>query len=275
MLFVLLPAFNEEDSLPQLLPEIDQSLRKLTKQYRIVVVNDGSSDRTAQILQELQKSHPLEIISHRINRGLGETSRDAFEWAAENASDTDVLIRMDCDCTHEPEYFSRLISKLEEGYDVVITSRFQPGGGQIGVSRYRAFISYTANLLMKIIFQVPNVKEYSCGFRAYRAEIIKEAIRFFGNDFIQLKGLGFTCTIEKLIKLNLLGARFAEVPFVLRYDKKLSVSKMVTSVTALGYLVLVICYHWPFGGWRTGYKRLLREYRSSQTTKPTYTRASA
>ncbi len=82
---------------------------------------------------------------------------------------------------------------------------------------------------------------------------IQDAIAFYGDNFIQLKGLGFTCTLEKLVKLKLLGASFAEVPFVLRYDKKQSASKMITSITTLGYLIMAIAYHWPWGGWRRYY----------------------
>jgi dolichol-phosphate mannosyltransferase len=144
---------------------------------------------------------------------------------------------------------------VREGYDVVIASRFAPGGGQLGVSRYRAFVSRCANLFMKVFFPITGLREYSCGFRAYRAEAIQRAISCYGNNFIQLKGLGFTCTLEKLVKLKLIGARFAEAPFVLRYDQKVSDSKMVSSITTLGYLVMTIMYHWPWGGWRTAARR--------------------
>ena len=121
----------------------------------------------------------------------------------------------------------------------------------MGVSGYRAFISRSANLFMKAFFPIKGLKEYSCGFRGYNAEKIQETIRFFGNNFIQLKGLGFTCTLEKIVKLKLIGAKFGEVPFMLRYDQKQSESKMVTSITTLGYLVMTLLYHWPWGGWRT------------------------
>ena len=102
---------------------------------------------------------------------------------------------------------------------------------------------------MKFFFPIKGIREYSCGFRAYRASIIQEAISHYKNDFIQLKGLGFTCTLEKVIKLKLIGARFAEVPFILHYDQKLSDSKMVSNITTLGYMVMVLIYYWPFGGW--------------------------
>ena len=112
-------------------------------------------------------------------------------------------------------------------------------------------MSSGANIFMKAFFPMRGVREYSCGYRAYSASIIKNAISTYGNSFIQLRGLGFTCTLEKLVKLHMLGARIAEVPFVLRYDKKIGSSKMIGSVTTLGYMVMVILNYWPWGGWRS------------------------
>ena len=256
---ILLPAYNEEASLPALLPKISSVMEQEGVEYKIVVCNDGSKDNTAKALVEYQKKLPLEVITHKINRGLGETSRDLFERAAEICKPQDIIIRLDCDDTHEPEFIPRMIAKVEEGFDVVIASRFLPGGGQKGVTPYRAFISRCANLFMKAFFPIKGLKEYSCGFRAYNAEIILKSIETFGNNFIQLKGLGFTCTLEKLVKLNLLGARFGEVPFELRYDQKQSESKMVSSVTTLGYMVMTVMYHWPWGGWRSLYPSSLKK----------------
>lgn len=255
MILILLPAYNEEESLPRLMPKLKETLEGMKEEYRIVVCNDGSSDKTQTMLESYAEKMPLEIIQHKINRGLGESCRDLFERASEITQPGDVIVRLDCDDTHEPEYIPSIVAKVRSGFDVVIASRFEPGGGQMGVSGYRAFISRSANLFMKIFFPISGLKEYSCGFRGYRAEKIKEAVRFYGNNFIQLKGLGFTCTLEKLVKLKLIGARFGEVPFMLRYDQKQSASKMVSSVTTLGYLVMTLLYHWPWGGWRTAVRR--------------------
>lgn len=253
---ILLPAYNEEASLGVLLDKINAHAEAAGWDYRVVVCNDGSKDRTGEILAQRLATMPLEVITHRINRGLGETARDLFERAAEIADDRDVVIRLDCDDSHEPRHMTDLVNKIESGFDVVTASRFEPGGGQKGVSTYRAFISRCANLVLRVAFQFPHVREYSCGYRAYRGKIVRRAIASYGNGFIQLKGLGFTCTIEKFIKFHMLGARFGEVPFVLRYDQKLSTSKMITSTTTLGYLTLILLYHWPWGGWRTGYRYL-------------------
>jgi len=262
-LWIMLPAFNEEKSVPILMPKIEKALENMEGDYRIVVINDGSTDGTLQMLKELQPDYPLEIVEHKLNRGLGETERDGFEFIAEKSNDNDLIVRFDCDYTHNPEYIFTLIDKLSEGYDVVNTSRFQPGGGQKGVNGYRSFISYAANIFMKLVFNISGVRDFSCGFRIYRAKVIKDAIEIFGNAFIQLKGLGFTSTLETIVKLKLLGCRFAEVPFILRYDQKASPSKMVSSVTTLGYFTMALLYHWPFGGWLSQYKSLGRIYRKS------------
>ena len=259
MIYVLLPAFNEESSLVPLISSVSDTLTADGFAYHIIVCNDGSTDRTAEVLAELSESYEFEVITHKINRGLGETARDLFERAAELATDDDAIVRLDADNTHEPHNIERLVAKLEEDYDVVTASRFQAGGGQTGVSRGRAVLSSMAQLFMKLVFGFWGMREFSCGFRAYRASIIKRAIAFYGNNFIQLKGLGFTGTLEKLVKLKLLDARFGEVGFQLRYDKKTSSSKMIASITTLGYLVMAIMYHWPFGGWRRNYRRKLAQ----------------
>jgi len=262
-IWIILPAFNEEDSIHLMLPKIKSYFESNQRKYQFLIVDDGSSDKTLDILQGLQHDYPLHILCHTINRGLGETERDAFEYVAANGDPEDIAVRMDCDDTHEPEYIMSMLEKMEQGYDVVNTSRFQPGGGQRGVNGYRAFISYAANVFMKIMFNIPGVKDYSCGFRAYRVGILQDAVKIFGNAFIQLKGLGFTSTLETIVKLKLLGCRFAEVPFELRYDKKASPSKMVSSITTLGYFAMALLYHWPWGGWRRTYKHLAQEYRES------------
>jgi dolichol-phosphate mannosyltransferase len=247
MIHVILPAYNEEKALQPMMERIARVMAQMGATYRVVVVNDGSKDDTAKILAKLSVKYPIHVITHKYNRGLGETARDGFEFVAETARAEDVIVRMDCDDTHEPSYIPAMVAKLLDGYEAVTTSRYAPGGGQVGVDWYRRTISRCANLLLKTVFNVPGLKEYTCGFRAYRVSLIQDAIAIFGNQFVDLKGLGFTGTIEKLVKCRMMGARIGEVPFVLRYDRKMSSSKVVTSVTTLGYLVLIAKYIRPWG----------------------------
>lgn len=262
MIYILLPAYNEETSLPLLLEKIRSVMEHQRYEYRLVVVNDGSKDDTQAVLERHASSMPIHIVRHKINRGLGETARDMFEEAAQLAGPGDIFIRMDADDTHDPSYIPSMVQKIGEGYDVVIASRFQKGGGMLGVSPWRGFVSRCANRIMNLFFPIKDVREYSCGFRAYRAETVQDAIRIFGNYFIDLKGLGFTGTVEKLIKFQMMGSKITEVPFVLRYDQKRSTSKMVTSITTLGYLILILKYMYPWGEqgkqWRAEIEKLKR-----------------
>jgi len=261
LIYILLPAYNEELSIGNLFPKLQDFFENTLKsEYKIIICDDGSKDKTLEKIKEFENKIPIVVLSHKINRGLGETIRDLFEYAAEVSNPDDILIRLDCDDTHDPMFIKGMIDQINNGYDVVIASRFVKGGGQEGLDAYRTYISLAANKFMKIFFNVKGLKEYSSGFRAYRAEIIHKCISFYGNNFIQLKGLGFTCTLEKIVKLKIIGAKIGEAPFVLKYHLKQSPSKMVSSLTTMGYLTLAFIYHWPFGGWRRGYKELAKEF---------------
>jgi dolichol-phosphate mannosyltransferase len=254
VLYVLLPAKDEEESLRPVFANLVEHLSPLDLKISIIVCDDGSRDRTPQILNELKQDHDLTVLTHKINRGLGETIRDLLEYACERAAPGDLIVRLDCDNTHDARYIPSMIEALDAGHDVAIASRFageNAAASDAGLSLFRKGISKGAAFYMRLFFPIKGVREYTCGFRAYRAEIIQKAVGFYGNDLIQLKGMGFVCTLEKLVKLNLIGARITEVPFVLRYDMKLSSSKMVPTITTLGYFVMLLLYYWPWGGWRS------------------------
>lgn len=251
---VLLPVYNEEENLGPLVEKTARVVGEHAIDCVFVVVDDGSTDGSAGVLSRLSAEHPLVIVTHDRNRGLGETIRDGLERAVEVAGADGVVIRMDGDNTHDPVYIPRMLEALEDSHDVVIASRFQKGGDQLGVPGNRKWISRAANLFMKILFPIRGVREYSCGYRAYRASIVRRAQEIYGRNFIQLGGFGFACTLEKLVKLNLIGARITEIPFVHRYDLKLGQSKMVANITTLGYLVMTLLCYWPWGGWRRSYR---------------------
>ena len=276
-IWIFLPAYNEAESLRRLLPKMARLADVLTgREIAIFVLDDGSIDGTAQVAHEVGAEQDVSVVSHPINRGLGETERDGFEYLAAHCADDDIIVRLDCDDTHEPEYVVPLVAKIAEGYDVVNTSRFQPGGFQKGVNWYRGLISRGANVFMKIMFGMEGIKDFSCGFRAYRGKLVKDAVRIFGNSLLQMRAFGFTTTLEIIVKLHLLGARFAEVPFGLRYDQKASESKMVSSTTMIGYFVMAMLYHIPGSGWRRWRKELVPAYgRSADEARAAFARIRA
>ncbi|WP_259781266.1 glycosyltransferase [Aestuariispira ectoiniformans] len=261
---IVLPIYNERENLEKLFADIDKACTEAQLRYFLVCVNDGSSDGSKELLEELSKRYESHIVEHRLNRGLGETIRDGFECAAELSGADDIIIRLDADNTHAPQYIPDLVNAIRDGADIAIASRFLPGGGMVGLSNDRTVISKVANIIFRVCFPMGGLQEYTCGYRAYRASLIQRAIDFYKGNFLQLRGLGFCCTVEKLVKLKLLGAKLQEVPFVLRYDLKASESKIALNVTTFGYAMMTILYHWPQGGWRRTVRKRLRVQRSEQ-----------
>jgi len=242
-IFVLLPAYNEAESIPMLLPRIKTALTG--RAYEVVLVDDGSRDETARLAELHGADMPLTILRHPINRGLGETIRDGIEYCVRVGQSGDVMVRMDCDDSQDPAYIPSFVEKIRAGADVVVASRYQEGGGQSGVHGYRNWLSWGAGLFMKAFFPIKGMRDYSSGYRAYRWEILNRALAVYGNRFIEQKMLGFSCTLEKVVKLDMLGARFSEAAHVLRYDRKRSASKMASWPTTLGYVLLTLKY----GSW--------------------------
>jgi dolichol-phosphate mannosyltransferase len=122
--------------------------------------------------------------------------------------------------------------------DVAIASRYQPGSKVVGLSTFRQLLSNGASWLFRLYAPVSGVKDYTCGFRAYRASLLQQAFARYGNHFITENG--FTCMAEILIKLARLGARFREIPFVLHYEYKMSTSKMDILQTTQRSLLFLI-----------------------------------
>ena len=241
MIYVFLPAYNEEIALRPLVHKIHETLIKLMP-YHILILNDGSNDQTETVVLELKRDYPITVLSHNINQGLGQTMIDGLNYLAKIATEEDLIVTLDSDNTHEPNYISIAIQKIRDGYDLVIMSRFQKGGKEIGLSFGRKIMSRGACLFLKIFFPIKGIRDYSCGFRVFQASAIRRAIQTFDKEFIRLPHLGFVVMCEILIKLRLLGCRITEIPFILRYDQKPGRSKNNIFRTILGYFLLVSLY---------------------------------
>jgi len=234
---VLLPVYNEEARLERLLERVRGALG--SRSYRVVAVDDGSEDSSSAILERWSREIPLVVVTHPHNMGLAQTLYDGLQWVAEHGGESDVVITMDADDTHDPAYVGTMVERLQEGYDVVIASRFQPGAAVHGVPRHRELLSYGVLLVLRTAMPIPGVRDYACGFRAVRAALIREAVQRFGEDLLQLRQWGFICTAELLWRFHLLGARCSEIPFELRYDFKESTSRMRIGRTIAGYGLLI------------------------------------
>lgn len=238
MIYILLPAYNEERDLPTLLHRIRGAMQSLKlPDYCVLVVNDGSTDGTLAAVANCQAEIPIEVLDHGVNKGLGQAMLTGLSRAAALVSDDDILITMDADNTHDPNLIGSMIEKIRAGADLVIASRYELGGEEVGLSRLRSFLSRGASSLLKIFFPMPGAQDYTCGYRAYSGAALKIAYQAYGSQLVEERG--FTCMAEILIKFRSIRARVSEVPLVLRYDLKSGQSKMKVVRTILRYFVLI------------------------------------
>lgn len=235
--FFALPAFNEERDLAKLLASFEEEMRAAGFDFQVVIVDDGSTDGTLRVMREWAERIPLEIVQHIKNRGLGETIRDALNVAAKMAHPDDVIVTMDADNTHSPALIPSMVDAIEHGNDVVIASRYRHGSKVVGLSYSRHLMSYGARFIFQLAFPLKGVRDYTCGFRAYRASLLKNAFARYGNTFVQERG--FAAMAEILLKLRALRPKFSEVPMILRYDLKTGDSKMRVGATVMKTLRMV------------------------------------
>lgn len=239
MIAVILPAYNEEDAVVPLIYSIlDIAKKRLGAPISIVVVDDGSTDMTAARVAEIGSPEVI-LVRHEQNKGLGEALKTGLLSALDLSPDVNMVITMDSDNTHTPGLILRMIMCLDEGNDVVIASRYRSGSRVIGLSLYRQMLSTAMSLLFRILFPIPGVRDYSCGYRAYRAQLLREAFKRWGMNFINQSGFG--CMVDVLLKLDRMGAIMTEVPLILRYDYKKGKSKMRVLKTIRETLILA--YH--------------------------------
>jgi dolichol-phosphate mannosyltransferase len=221
---LLLPAFNEEGNLGDLLVDARDTFVRWggISDWGIVVVDDGSSDGTARVATSVPDAR-VTLLPHGVNRGLGAAMRTGIEHALATMADDDLLVSMDSDHTHPPELIPSMVALADEGADLVIASRYQPGAKIAGLVWWRRLISDAASLVFRVLFPC-GARDYTCGYRVYRVGLLRWGSTRYGPHFLNQRG--FSVMVDVLLKLRRHARRIAEVPLDLRYDRKRGASKM-------------------------------------------------
>lgn len=237
MMAIVLPAYNEQAGLPDLLSAIPAAMQPSGLAYQVIVVDDGSTDETAALVQRHQAHLPILLVPHPTNLGLGAALRTGLTTALQLPERPEVIVTLDADNTHPPALIPGLAEGIAAGEDMVIASRYAPGGAEVGLAWPRKVLSRGASWLLRWACPIPGVRDYTCGFRAYRRAILERGFAVYGDRLIE--EAGFTCMAELLIKLAFLRARVGERPLVLRYDLKAGRSKMKVVRTIVRYFHLL------------------------------------
>jgi dolichol-phosphate mannosyltransferase len=232
-IFIVVPAYNEEEGLPRVLDEITSVLDKDGYERLFIVVNDGSKDRTQEIAEEYATRLPVEIIRHPTNLNVGAVFRDGLTRAAELAGPDDILLTTEGDNTCEPSIFTDMIRYIRKGADAVAATRYDKGGRIEGFPPMRRLYSWGINTMLRVMYPIKGISDYSIFMRAYRADLIQRSIAHYGQDWIE--SVGFVANAEILIKARVFKPRCASAPMLYRYGVKAGGSKLNVKKTILGY----------------------------------------
>ena len=200
---IIIPTYNERDNIaPALLASY-----KHVPDAHVLVVDDDSPDGTADIVRAEQKRFPrLSFLLREQDSGLGRAYCDGFKNVLDN-DDIDVVVTMDADFSHDVAEVPHMLRLLERWYDVVIGSRYVPGGRTENWDWRRKILSRSANIYARTILGIP-IHDLTAGFHCFRKELLRAI------DVSSMQSDGYAFQIELKWRFFRLGARMAEHPIV-------------------------------------------------------------
>lgn len=203
-LTIIIPALNEEESIGKTIKRIPKKFKGI-KKVQILVVNDGSTDKT----EEEARKNGAEVVSHPVNKGVGKAFQTGLDWALDN--DTDILANIDADGQFDPDDIQKLVDPiLEDKADMVVANRFA-GGKPDNMSGIKFWGNKQMNKLVNFLART-KFEDVSSGFRAYNREAL-----------LHMNLLGkFTYTQEVFLDLSMKGLRIIQIPVEVKYfaDRK-------------------------------------------------------
>lgn len=200
-LSIIIPAYNEEDHIVQTLTQAAEFLRSKGYEYEIITVNDGSTDRTAEMVSSLDKVYPeIKCLNRSENRGKGETVKEGISHAR-----FPTCLFMDADSSTSILEWNKFEALFEKGNQVVIGSRHLPDSEIVHHQpRIRRFLGAGYRFICRKLFGL-NVSDFNCGFKAYETALAKSVY-----SEVQMKDWSFDTEVFCLLKKR--GVSVAEVP---------------------------------------------------------------
>lgn len=210
---VISPTYNERENIEWFLRRV----REVVPSAQVMIVDDNSADGTGQLADQVAAELGSVTVVHRAGKlGLGSAYREAFRRVLDEGFD--VIVSMDCDRSHDPAVIPALIDGVAAGADMVIGSRYVPGGATANWPLHRRLLSRWGNRYAAAVLGL-RVSDATSGFRAYSATAL-EAAR---SDDTSAEGYAFLC--ELVWGFHRRGATIAEVPITF-VDRAFGTSKM-------------------------------------------------
>jgi dolichol-phosphate mannosyltransferase len=238
MIRFVIPAYDEAENIPDLLADLGPRARELGA--RVIIVDDGSRDGTAEAVERHKDDLHLALVRHQHNRGLGTAINTGIRAALGEAADDDAIVTLEADNTSNLDDLPAMLDLFEQGYDLVLASVYAPGGKIIGVSPWRLWASKAVSGSFRRLGGLKEIRTLSALYRVYRAGTLRRAAETYG--YLLVREPGFAANVELLLKLYNAGARVAEVPTVNDWRKRKGQSKMSLRPTVLAYGRLAIAH---------------------------------
>ena len=214
---VFFPAYGDAGTIASMVVVADLTVRQLTDDWEIIVINDASPDRCAEILSELQKRYPrLRVVTHARNRGYGGALRSGFESATK-----ELVFYTDGDAQYDPRELTKLFAQLRPDVDIVNGYKLARGDGPV-----RAFVGRIYHGVVSIAFDL-RIRDVDCDFRLIRRSAL---------EGLKLESTSGTICVELVKKLQDRGARFAEIG-VHHYDRPFGSSQFFRPVRVARTLI--------------------------------------
>jgi dolichol-phosphate mannosyltransferase len=228
----VIPAYNEAENVPRLLADLLPRASEL--EARVIVVDDGSTDATAELVREYASGPEVRLIRHPVNAGLGAAVNTGLRAALAEGGDDDAIVTLEADTTSDLDDLPKMLELFDRGYDLVLASVYAPGGRILGVSGHRVAISKAVSNVFRLACGLRELHTLSSLYRVYRAGTLRRAASTHGDHLVREPG--FAVNIELLLKLHRAGARIGEVPTVNDWSTRMGESKMRVVPTARAYL---------------------------------------
>jgi dolichol-phosphate mannosyltransferase len=217
---VVIPTYNEAENIR---PMVRALFALDIPEVGILIVDDESPDGTGAIADELTTEHPGRFhVMHRTGpRGLGRAYIAGFRWALEH--EADLIVQMDCDFSHSPEYIPQFLGHIQE-YDVVVGSRYVKGGRtdeRWGLGRW--LLSWWANSIYTRLLLGSKVRDVTAGFKCWRGETLA------GIDLSRIHSQGYVFQVEMAYVTERLGYHVLEIPIYFE-DRRVGQSKMTLPI---------------------------------------------
>lgn len=197
---VILPTYNEVENIE----EVIGLVRETVPEAHVLVVDDGSPDGTAELAERVgAELGQVEVMRRQAKAGLGSAYRAGFRWGLERGFE--AMVEMDSDLSHDPRALTELLAGVDRGADLVVGSRYVPGGSIPDWALHRRLLSRWGNRYAGVVLGL-RVRDATAGYRAYRATILAE----IDLDAVRADGYGFQ--IEMAYQVARHGGQIVEVP---------------------------------------------------------------